>query len=55
MARVHTAFKHTGCKAERDPVHKDPTSTYVLFDQWDGDQVAAFITADTAARTAQQL
>ena len=50
MTRVDAAFKHTGCKAERDPVHKDPTSTYVLFEQWDGDEVAAFITADAAAR-----
>lgn len=52
MARVDTAFKHTGCKAERDPVHKDPSATYVMFSQWDGEQVAEFITADAAGRTA---
>jgi hypothetical protein len=47
LARVEAAFKNAGCKTVAGtPVHADNDDHFALA-QWDPDQVAAFIEADT--------
>lgn len=51
LARVQAAFKDAGCNTEAGvQVHASHDDRFIPA-QWDGDQVAAFITDDTGRRT----
>lgn len=48
MARVEQEFIHAGCKAGRDPEHKDPAAHPMT--TWTPEQVETFIAEEAAAR-----